>query len=77
MTTTPRRPLSAHALEALREVKDQPLPCQRFNAGVTGKLLFEGYCESVMLPSPYETHKPGTRIPHLKIRPPGLQAIAK
>ncbi|MGB5147471.1 MAG: hypothetical protein WBN86_10140 [Porticoccaceae bacterium] len=70
---TKRRPLTAHALAELRDLANKPCPRQAVNPGVANKLLSEGLVESVMLPSPYRTHR-GNPLEHLRITDIGRQS---
>lgn len=57
------KPLSDHAEGVLRSISRRPLAAQEVNAGVSHKLLRQGYAEIEHHPSPYKTHK-GAKIPH-------------
>jgi hypothetical protein len=69
-------PLSAHALAELKEIQANPVPRNAINPGVVDRLLREGLVESVMLPSPYKTHK-GKACEHLAITMAGRAALPK
>lgn len=63
-------PLSAHALRALRLIRNAPLPAQEINPGVVRRLIEGKLANIVNLPSPYKTHK-GKPIAHLEITEAG------
>lgn len=70
------KPLSEHALEELRCMRDMPTARGVINPGVSHKLIDEGFAEVVMLPSPFPTHK-GKLIEHLKITEKGMAKIQR
>jgi len=65
--------LSEHARAELRVIADKPVPRQAVNPGVANRLLREALVESVMLPSPFKTHR-GRSIEHLRATDAGLAA---
>lgn len=56
-------PISAKAADDLADMARRPIAAQEINAGVSHKLLRQGYIEIEHHPSPYKTHK-GKMIPH-------------
>lgn len=70
------RPLSEHAVEELRQIALDPVPCCTVNPGVIGKLTSEGYVTTTWLPSIFKTHK-GRKIPFLIITQAGREALHK
>lgn len=70
-------PLTAHALEVLRRLRDNgPMPRQETNPGVANRLLRESLAETVDLPSPYKSHK-GADCEHLRITDAGRERLKK
>ncbi len=70
------KPLSPHALGVLRDLLEKPVPANDVNSGVIAKFIKEGLAEIVSMPSPYKTHKVGTRIGFLRITDKGRVALA-
>ncbi|SMF94313.1 hypothetical protein SAMN02949497_1623 [Methylomagnum ishizawai] len=68
-------PLSAHALEELRHISEQPLPRSSMNPGVANRLEREALVETVELPSPFVKYRKGKTCPHLKITDEGLKRL--
>jgi len=68
------KPLSEHARTELRHIKANPMPRNSVNPGEVGRLLRESLVESVMMTSPFPTHK-GRDIEHLRITDAGLIAL--
>jgi len=66
--------LSDHARSILTEISKAPIPLQSINPGVADRLCTERLVESVMLPSPYKTHK-GKTIEYLRLTPAGATII--
>ncbi|WP_446807984.1 hypothetical protein ACH50O_11755 [Methylomonas sp. 2BW1-5-20] len=62
--------LSKHAIAELRHIKEFPVPTCSINPGVASKLIREGLAISVMLKSPFKSHKGGD-CPHLQITDAG------
>lgn len=56
-------PISDKAHDDLADMARNPVPAQEINAGVSHKLLRQGYAEIEHHPSPYKTHK-GRMIAH-------------
>lgn len=74
---TKTHPLTAHALEVLRFMANNgPQPRNSINAGVVNRFEREELVESVLLPSPYKTHK-GSKIEHLQISAAGRARLAQ
>ena len=67
-------PLSAHALEELRNIARAPEPKSGVNPGVVDRLTREDLVEVVDLPSPFKAHKGGT-CPHLRITDAGIAVL--
>lgn len=67
-------PLSAHALAELRNIDRHPVPRCAVNPGVANRLEREYLAKTVMLPSPFKTHK-GKSIAHLQITDAGKERI--
>lgn len=63
-------PLSAHAIAELRDIDRRPVPRSAVNPGVANRLLREALVKTVMLPSPFKTHK-GQNVAHLEITEAG------
>jgi hypothetical protein len=72
---TKTHPLSKHALSALERLMNGPEPRQTINPGVVNRLEREALVETVMLPSPYQSHK-GALTSFLKITDAGRAARA-
>lgn len=72
---TKTHPLTQHAMNTLRVVGSAPEPRCSCNPGVANRLLRGGLVESVMLPSPFKTHK-GKGIEHLRITDAGRAVLA-
>jgi hypothetical protein len=73
--TSPPTPLSAHALDVLRDVAYSPVPMQSINPGVTSRLLRDELIEQVDLPSPFKTHKAGKRIAFARVTEKGHKTV--
>ena len=71
---TKTHPLTEVAKEALREIARSPVPRTRINPGLVNRLRRGELVESVMLPSPFKTHK-GREIEHLAISDKGRDVI--
>lgn len=67
-------PLSDHAEGVLRSLARGPIPNQEINAGVSNKLLQQGYAEPTSAVSPYKTHR-GAKIGHLAITEKGRRRL--
>lgn len=75
--TTKTRPLSPDAFATLRSlITDGPRPRQTINPGIVHRLFRGVLVSSVMLPSPFKTHK-GAEIEHLAITEAGRSAVAE
>lgn len=72
---TKTHPLSAHALQRLKEMARQPIPVQDVNPGVVNRLQREELVTIVSLPSEFKTHK-GKNIPYLQITEAGRAKIS-
>lgn len=68
-------PLSAHALEELRSLRNRPRPTQEINSGVVNRFQREDLVEEVQLPSPYASHR-GRSIAHLRLTAAGLARLS-
>lgn len=68
------KPPSEHAMGVLRGLLVREFPAQEVNFTVRDKLLQFGYCTLEDRPSPYATHKPGRKVPHLVITTEGRTA---
>lgn len=66
---------SRHAMDCLARAAFRPFPSQEINFTVRDKLIAFGYAELVDMPSPYKTHKPGTRISFLVATDAGRAAL--
>ncbi len=66
-------PLTKHAREVLRGLRDAPVPRQQVNPGVADRLLRGELVEEQMLPSPYKTRR--GLVAFLAITPAGLAEI--
>lgn len=67
--------MSPHARAALRDLQHRAQPRLGFNPGVVNVLLRDGLARSVLLASPYPSHK-GRDIEHLAITKEGVDALA-
>ncbi|MGZ8172853.1 MULTISPECIES: hypothetical protein [Methylobacter] len=68
------RSLSEYATTQLRYMAQGPVARQSINPGAVWRLVEDGLAESVMLPSPYPTHK-GQDIEHLSITDAGREIV--
>lgn len=70
------KPLSSHALSALGwAAGDKGIPSSQVNAGVCDRLRRDGLVAFVDRPSPYPSHKPGTRVAYMVATPAGLAKL--
>lgn len=67
-------PLSDYAIIKLREIAVSPVPRSALNPGLVNILLMEGLVTTVVMVSPFKTHK-GRAIDHLRITDVGNRAI--
>lgn len=67
-------PLSRHALQCLRDVKNKPAPASAATCGAIRGLLRRGYIEPAMLPSPIPADN-GKLVKRLQITMAGLRAL--
>lgn len=67
---TKTHPLSAHALDELRDIAKAPVPRLSINPGCANRLARGGLVESVLLPSPFKSHH-GMSIEHMRITADG------
>jgi hypothetical protein len=72
---TKTHPLSAHAIDELRNIARSPEPIVGINPGVINRLMRENLVEIVQLPSPFKTHK-GRPVGHLRITNAGRERLA-
>lgn len=71
----PRRtPLSDKAKDALHGLLAHPTPYSEINAGIIDRLMREDLIETVMLQSPYRSHK-GKKIRHVRLTQAGLNRL--
>lgn len=54
--------ISNHAIRILYQASRKPFPAQEVNPGVSQKLVALGYVNLVEMPSPYPSHKRGTKV---------------
>lgn len=72
---TKTHPLTASTRADLERLNHEgPLPVQVFNPGAVNRLLRGGLVRTVMLPSPYKTHK-GRNLAHLTITGEGISEL--
>ena len=70
-------PLTQHARMVLAALaKDGPRPSLEINHGVVNRFHREGLTETVMLPSPYLSHRGGT-CPHERVTDAGRAALTQ
>lgn len=67
-------PLTAHDKAELQDISANPVPRCSVNPGVANRLLRESLVQSVMMRSPFPTHK-GKDIEHLRITDAGSLAL--
>lgn len=68
------RPLSEHAIRALRSLDPLPKPCVSYNPSVVHRLMRDNLVEVVRLPSPFHTHK-GKLIQHMRLTDSGRAVL--
>jgi hypothetical protein len=71
---TKTHPLKPSALEALRKLASSPMPRQELNPGVANRLERDALVETIMLPSPYKTHK-GRDLEHYRLTDAGRATL--
>ena len=70
------RPLSDYAWRVLAFAAGTPgIVRQEVNPGVAQRLISDGLVTDVQGPSPYRTHKPGTKVSYLSATEAGLNAL--
>lgn len=74
MSTRPR-PLSAHAIEILRNMSREPMPCVAINPGVVNRLTKDGLAEHCVRPSTFKLDR-GRPRSHLQITDAGRATVA-
>ncbi len=62
-----KQTLSPHAVNCLESIFHKPKPSQNYNPGVVNQLMKLGAVEIISLPSPFPSHKEGTKVDHLQI----------
>jgi hypothetical protein len=70
------KPPSDHAMGVLASVAVAPMPTQEMNFTVRDKLCQWDYITVEERPSPYRSHKPGTRVAFAVATDKGREALA-
>lgn len=72
-----KQDLSPHAMNCLSSIFHKPRPSQEINAGVCRQLTELRFAVYEQLPSPFASHKEGTKISHLVITDAGKTRVRK